>query len=60
MAAMMARLSTGTAIVRRKADQGPACCPAGRGFEDYTSIEGKQEVTRYTVTHYEIGAEAEA
>ncbi len=37
----------------------PAVQP-GSGFEDYTSIEGKQEVTRYTVTHYEIGAEAEA
>ncbi len=37
----------------------PAVKP-GSGFEDYTSIEGKQEVTRYTVTHYEIGAEAEA
>lgn len=37
----------------------PAVQP-GSGFEDYTSIEGKQEVTRYTVTHYEISAEAEA
>ena len=37
----------------------PAVQP-GSGVEDYTSIEGKQEVTRYTVTHYEIGAEAEA
>lgn len=37
----------------------PAVKP-GSGFEYYTSIEGKKEVTRYTVTHYEIGAEAEA
>ena len=37
----------------------PAVQP-GSGFKDYTSIEGNQEVTRYTVTHYEIGAEAEA
>ena len=31
----------------------------GNGFVPYISVEGKQNVTRYTVTHYEVGAAAE-